>query len=186
MISATAGARAWPHGADGPSFSGGSFETGGYGFDLTKTGLLASGDQFGLRIAQPLRVEHGGFAMLLPTAYDYTTATATNTISRFSLTPSGREVDAELSYGLGVFGDAGWLGGNLYVRRQPGHIADAPNDVGGAARLSFLSDGDRTRRHWSVAAAVIDHGQRRLAAADVAIDGHVSGAARQFGQLARG
>lgn len=119
------------------SFSGGNFETGAYGFDLTKSGLFANGDQFGLRIAQPLRVEHGGFAMLLPTAYDYTTGTATNSISRFSLTPSGREVDAELSYGMGVFGDAGWLGGNVYVRRQPGHIADAPNDVGAVMRFSF-------------------------------------------------
>lgn len=119
------------------SFSGGSFETGAYGLDLTKTGLFGNGDQIGLRIAQPLRVEHGGFAMLLPTTYDYTTETAGSSISRFSLTPNGREVDAELSYGLGVFGDTGWLGGNLYVRRQPGHIADAPNDVGGAVRLSF-------------------------------------------------
>ncbi len=60
------------------SFAGGSFETGAYGIDLTKTGLLGDGDQFGLRIAQPLRVEHGGFAMLLPTAYDYATETATD------------------------------------------------------------------------------------------------------------
>ena len=125
-----AGRRGWT------SFAGGGFETGAYGIDLTKTGLLGDGDQFGLRIAQPLRVEHGGFAMLLPTAYDYTTETATDSISHFSLTPSGREVDTELSYGMGVFGNAGWLGGNLFVRRQPGHIANAPDDVGGAVRLS--------------------------------------------------
>jgi len=119
------------------SFSGGSFQTGAYGMDLTKSDLLQAGDRFGLRIAQPLRIENGGFSMLLPTAYDYGTETASESISRYSLSPSGREVDAELSYGRGLFGNNGWIGGNLFVRRQPGHIASAGNDVGGAVRLSF-------------------------------------------------
>ncbi len=75
--------------------------------------------------------------MLLPTAYDYSTETATSSLSRFSLTPSGREVDAELSYGSAVIGGKGWLGANLFARRQPGHIADAKNDVGAAIRFTL-------------------------------------------------
>jgi hypothetical protein len=54
-----------------------------------------------------------------------------------SLSPSGREVDAELSYGSSLFDGSAWLGGNVYVRRQPGHIASASNDVGGAIRFSL-------------------------------------------------
>jgi hypothetical protein len=124
-----AGRRGWT------GFAAGRFQTDAYAFDLTKDGLFG-GDRIGLRIAQPLRVASGGFATMLPTAYDYATLTTTTTFERFSLTPSGREVDGELSYGRGVLG-SGWIGGNLFLRRQPGHVASAPNDVGAAFRFSL-------------------------------------------------
>jgi hypothetical protein len=54
-----------------------------------------------------------------------------------SLTPSGRELDAELSYGANLLGDRAWLGGNLFARRQPGHIADAGDDIGAAIRFTL-------------------------------------------------
>ena len=75
--------------------------------------------------------------MMLPTAYDYVTETATNSLSRMSLSPSGRELDAELSYGTNLLGGNAWLGGNLFYRRQPGHIASAPDDAGAAIRFSL-------------------------------------------------
>jgi hypothetical protein len=118
-------------------FAGGKFQTGAYAADLAKLGVLSNGDSLGLRIAQPLRVEHGGFAMLLPTSYDYATGSTTDTLSRLSLTPSGRELDAELSYGSTLLAGNAWLGGNLFYRRQPGHIASAPNDAGAAIRFSL-------------------------------------------------
>jgi hypothetical protein len=118
-------------------FAGGRFQTGGYGFNLAKLGILSAKDSLGLRIAQPLRVEKGGVAMMLPTSYDYATGTATDSLSRLSLTPSGREIDAELSYGSSLLGGNAWLGGNLFYRRQPGHIASGPNDVGAAIRFSL-------------------------------------------------
>ena len=90
-------------------FAGGRFQTGAYAFDLAKSGVLSQRDSIGLRLAQPLRVEHGGFAMMLPTSYDYVTQTATDTLTRMSLTPSGREVDAELSYGTSLIGGNAWL-----------------------------------------------------------------------------
>ena len=74
---------------------------------------------------------------MLPADYDYSTQTATSSLSRFSLSPSGREIDAELSYGSSVLGDAGWIGGNLFMRRQPGHIASADDDYGAAIRFSL-------------------------------------------------
>jgi hypothetical protein len=102
-----------------------------------KLGVLGSADRLGLRLSQPLRVESGGFAMLLPTGYDYATRSVTNSLTNLSLTPSGREMDAELSYGSGLFGNAGWIGGNLFMRRDPGHIADAKDDYGAAIRFTL-------------------------------------------------
>ena len=118
-------------------FAGGRFQTGAYGFDVAKLGLLNQDDRLGFRLAQPLRVESGGFRMMLPTAYDYDTGLATSSLSRFSLSPSGRELDAELSYGSALFGNAGWIGGNLFVRRQPGHVASADEDYGAAVRFTL-------------------------------------------------
>ena len=116
-------------------FAGGSFQSGAYAVDISKWGVFSSQDRIGLRIAQPLRIEQGGFALMLPTAYDYGTQSATETLSRFSLSPSGREIDTELSYSRPFAG--GWLGTNLYVRRQPGHVAKAGDDVGAALRYTL-------------------------------------------------
>jgi hypothetical protein len=116
-------------------FAGGAFTSAAYGFDLAKIGVLGATDRLGLRLAQPLRIYGGGFAMMLPTAYSYATSSATTSLTRFSLSPSGREVDAELSYG-GQLGK-GWFGGNLFARRQPGHIAAADADVGAAIRYTL-------------------------------------------------
>ena len=116
-------------------FAGGSFQSGAYGFDVTKLGVLNGGDRLALRIAQPLRIESGGFSMMLPTSYDYATGKATNSLTNFSLSPKGREIDAELGYSTGVAG--GWLGGNIFLRRQPGHIANADDDYGAAIRFTL-------------------------------------------------
>jgi hypothetical protein len=116
-------------------FAGGRFQSGAYSFDLAKFGLLNGRDRLGLRIAQPLRVESGGMAKMLPTAYDYATENETNTLSRLSFTPLGREIDAELSYSTEL--GRGWLGANLFARRQPGHIASAEPDMGAAIRYSL-------------------------------------------------
>jgi hypothetical protein len=118
-------------------FSSGRFQTAAYGFDLSKLGLLGGSDRLGLRIAQPLRVEHGGFAMMLPTSYDYSTLSATDTLTTMSLSPSGREIDTELSYGASLLDDHAWFGGNIFYRRQPGHIAAAGDDVGAALRFNL-------------------------------------------------
>jgi hypothetical protein len=75
--------------------------------------------------------------MWLPTSYDYETGTATNSLSTMSLRPNGRELDTELSYGSDVLRGTAWISGNLFYRRQPGHIAAAPDDKGAALRFSL-------------------------------------------------
>jgi hypothetical protein len=119
------------------TFSGGKFTTDAYAFDLAKVGLLSANDKLGLRIAQPLRIEHGGFAMWLPTSYDYSSGLATDSLTTMSLSPSGREIDGELSYGRTSLDGNAWLGGNLFYRRNPGHVAHSPDDVGAAIRFSL-------------------------------------------------
>jgi hypothetical protein len=119
------------------SFGGGKFESDAYSFDVAKLGIFGRNDKLGFRIAQPLRIARGGFAMMLPTSYDYSTGLATETLTTMSLRPSGREVDSELSYGVTMLGDRAWLGTNLFYRRDPGHIANSPNDLGGAIRFSL-------------------------------------------------
>ena len=80
--------------------------------------LFGDGDRLGLRFSQPIRIESGGIATMLPTGYDYATGLTTSGLQRLSLSPSGREIDAELSYGTRL--GAGWIGGNLFARRNPG------------------------------------------------------------------
>jgi hypothetical protein len=116
-------------------FASGKFQTGAYSFDLAKFGLLNRLDRLGLRISQPLRVESGGLSMLLPTGYDYATETASSSVEHLSFSPSGHEIDAELSYSTGL--GRGWLGANIFARRQPGHIATADPDMGAAIRYSL-------------------------------------------------
>ena len=111
------------------------FTTAAYSFDLAKYGLLRRDDRIGLRIAQPLRVESGGVSMILPTGYDYASGIATSSSRQLGFTPSGREIDAELSYSTSL--GQGWLGANLFARRQPGHVATADPDMGAAIRYSL-------------------------------------------------
>lgn len=109
--------------------------TRGFAADLTGEGLFSTADRLGLRVAQPLRVENGGFQLNVPVSYDYLTGTTGIESRRMSLTPTGREIDVEASYGLPLAG--GWVDANLYWRRDPGHIATAPNDRGVALRYSL-------------------------------------------------
>jgi hypothetical protein len=118
-------------------FAGGKFETAAYAFDLTRLGVLNAEDRLGLRISQPLRVTSGGFNLFLPTSYDYLTGTATSSWQHHSMRPSGREIDTELSYSTNLLDGNAWLGGNVFLRKDPGHIADANADLGAAVRFSL-------------------------------------------------
>jgi hypothetical protein len=117
------------------SFAAGSFGTSGYSLSLDRQGVLRPDDTLTLLISQPLRVESGGFSMLLPLSYDYQTLSTSYGPTRMSLAPEGREIAAEIGYTRPWrFGSAGF---NVFARRQPGHFASAAPDVGGALQLKL-------------------------------------------------
>lgn len=115
----------------------GRLSTDAWSVDFGRAHALVRGDRVALRVMQPLRVRAGGYLLNLPVSYDYETLTAGYALRMFSLAPTGREIDIELAYGLPVLEGAGYLTANTYYRREPGHIADAPADLGAAIRLSF-------------------------------------------------
>ena len=121
----------------GAMVSGGALSSDAWSFDLSRAGNLVPGDRFALRVAQPLRVRSGGYAMSLPNSYDYGTLTVGYGAQTYSLAPTGREIDLEAAYLMPLLGGAGSLGANLFVRHEPGHYEMAPTDYGAAARFSL-------------------------------------------------
>ncbi len=119
----------------GPGGSG-LITTTGFAADVDKSGVFGRFDSLGLRFAQPLRVTSGGIDLRLPTAYDYTTLSASSAATqRLNLAPAGRELDLEARYGLRALGGA--VQTNAFWRRNPGNIAAFPDDYGVALRYGF-------------------------------------------------
>lgn len=124
----------WTHARNaGLARDGGAVRTRALAFDISKSGLFSSSDHLALRYAQPLRVRSGALAFALPVDYDYATRSATNALVAVPLAPLGREEIVEAAWLAPLWG--GQVRINAYVRQDPGHIADAPDDVGGAVRL---------------------------------------------------
>ena len=119
----------------GQLVEGGSLGTQAFSADLSKARLFADDGRLAFRFAQPLRVVKGGFEMDLPVSYDYVSG-MTGYGNRFmSLSPKGRELDYELSYGRPMFG--GYLDLNGFVRTDPGNVQAMRTDVGGAVRFNL-------------------------------------------------
>lgn len=104
-----------------------------WSLDVTRRSLLTDFDQVGFRISQPLRVSGGGIDFDLPVAYDYVTEAPIIGRQTLSLSPKGRELMGELTYGSPLF--FGYARASVFYRSEPGHIERAPTDVG--ALVSF-------------------------------------------------
>ena len=113
----------------------GRLRTEAFAFDLSRTGLFAASDKLAFRVMQPLRVASGGFDLDMPVSYDYATGTARSERRFFNLAPTGREIDYEVAYGLGLFG--GHLDFNVFLRTDPGHIETMKKDMGTALRFTL-------------------------------------------------
>jgi subtilisin family serine protease len=115
---------------------GGAIRSTAWSVDVGRDGAFVGSDSLGLRLAQPLRVSGGGFGLMLPTNWSYAAnAVDAWTTQRLDLTPSGRELDLEARYALPL--GPGEFQTNLFWRRDPGHFADLPDDLGVAIRYGF-------------------------------------------------
>jgi hypothetical protein len=114
---------------------GGRLTTDAWAFDLSKRNALFGGDRLALRLMQPLRVRSGGLGLRVPVSYDYATLRAGYESRFFNLAPTGREIDLEAAYAVPLLG--GEMSGNLFARRQPGHIAAIDKDLGAAIRFTL-------------------------------------------------
>jgi hypothetical protein len=119
----------------GALVQGGRLSSNAFALDLAKTGALAPGDRFALRIMQPLRVRAGGFDIDLPVSYDYSTGKVGYQRRFLNLAPTGRELTYELSYRMPLAG--GNIAANAFVRTDPGHVEAMRNDIGGAVRFTL-------------------------------------------------
>jgi hypothetical protein len=130
--------RGWSMLPGGNGFArGGTMQSDAFAIDAWREGALKRGDRLAFRVMQPLRAAGGGHLLNLPVSYDYATLTPGYQLRQLNLTPSGRELDFEAAYGLPLFGGAGWLSANAFLRRQPGHIQALESDRGAALRLNI-------------------------------------------------
>ncbi|MCA1661272.1 MAG: hypothetical protein LC648_03550 [Novosphingobium sp.] len=118
----------------GRAIVGGRLLSSAFAVDVEKLGVFAADDRLALRLAQPLRVESGGVRLNLPVDYDYATLTPTFALTRYDLTPRGRELIAELAWRGELWG--GDAAASAFYRKDPGHYASVPDDKGVAVKWS--------------------------------------------------
>ena len=111
---------------------GSQLATSGWSLDVSRFDAFTAGDSFGFRLSQPLRVTGGGIALTLPVAYDYATLLPSYGTRFLALAPSGREIDAELTWRGPLWG--GDASASVFYRTEPGHYATLPDDKGVALR----------------------------------------------------
>ncbi|ADH84846.1 peptidase S8 and S53 subtilisin kexin sedolisin [Desulfurivibrio alkaliphilus AHT 2] len=87
--------------------------------------LLTPADRWGLVLHQPLRVVDGQAELRLPVGHDGTELR--HDTVRVDLRPTGRETRLEMFYGRPLMAGAD-LRGSLMLRRQPGHVHQAPSE----------------------------------------------------------
>lgn len=108
-----------------------SIRSNAFAAGLVGDNLLRGDDSLAFVVSQPLRVTHGAAQLDAPVgrAAD---GTIVRSSERVSLSPSGREIDAEVQYQLRLdAGESVLL--NMMLQLQPGHEADArPGAVLGA------------------------------------------------------
>lgn len=107
--------------------SGGAFAgfeslmTSQFAFGLAARGVLSPSGRLSFVIAQPMRLEAGGVRLATAWGYDYAGERALYSDKVHGLSPSGRELDFELGYRLGLGGGA-HVSANLMYQARPGHV----------------------------------------------------------------
>ena len=133
LSAAWRGGLTWAH-QRGTVAAGSRLLTSAWALDASRYGLFQPGDALSLRLSQSLRVERGALQLNLPVDYSYATLTPGMGLRRLSLSPKGRELDAELAWSGALLNGA--ASASLFWRKDPGHYAGLPNDQGVALSWS--------------------------------------------------
>ncbi|WAT17671.1 S8 family serine peptidase [Aurantiacibacter sp. MUD11] len=113
---------------------GSDLTSSAWSLDLQRTGVFADFDRLALRVSQPLRVSTGGLNLSLPSSFSYETLQPGYSVQRLNLAPEGRELAGELTWRGELLG--GEAAASVFIRREPGHYENAPDDLGAAFRWS--------------------------------------------------
>lgn len=119
--------------SDGAALLGdiGRLRSESFALGVTGHDVLRAGDRFGFSVIQPLRVTGGDVSLTVPVFRDLETGIFSFESRSFSLSPSGREVDLEMSYGLRL-GFATTLEAGIIQQFEAGHVKN------GGAITNFL------------------------------------------------
>lgn len=114
--------------ASGFVADGSRFSSRAWSVDMVRRDAFQSGDSFGLRVSQPLRVTGGGLNLNLPVSYDYAAESPGFGLRRVSLSPDGTETIGEFSWHGTLWN--GRSAASVFYRKDPGHYSSASDDAG--------------------------------------------------------
>ncbi len=108
-----------------------------YLIGLKKSALFLNNDQFSLTFSQPLLLSGGNASISKVLSRDYVNDVYNMSLERLSLTPTGRERDIEISYGVGnLYGRSVRL--NVLHQINPGHSQNIPDATTFLLRLGSV------------------------------------------------
>lgn len=103
------------------------FISSSWSVELSGSDIFASGDAFGFKLSQPLRVENA-HATIETAYFDYSTKAPVSIVNEVSFSPTSREVAAEFGYKKTF---AGWIvEANVAQRFNAGHSKGLSDTVG--------------------------------------------------------
>lgn len=97
------------------------FTTTSFAVGYVGHNTILENDRLGIALSQPLRVESGHYAITLPKSGSYYSGNLGYDTAMVSLSPSGREIDLELSYRWQANEQHLHLGASILLMRQAGH-----------------------------------------------------------------
>jgi hypothetical protein len=107
-----------------------------FALGMLASNVLGDGDQLGIVIGQPLRVSEASAVLDMPMARQVN-GDIERLQERVELTPTGRELRAEIAYRHAIM-EASTIGTWLLLQHQPGHNASAEPALGIGVRFTSI------------------------------------------------
>ena len=102
---------------------------------LARANVLELGDRLGLSLSMPLRTQSGSMQVTTATGQSQEDGALSYTTQTMALSPSGMERNLELAYARAL--STGTLSAMAQLKFQPGHDAQAPNQLGVGLRYEM-------------------------------------------------